>query len=227
MSSIVIRPAETRRAPPAPPDSEQHRAPRDAARRRTAESSAGRPAAWPDRRRRSGRWWRRRRSDPPAARQRTIDERQIHRPRRRGEAQTVVRGQARIAIATLQELVAEAGPPRRRASLPRRRWCAARTGAHRRRARGSRTCSRSPAAAAASARLGVALANALEDAGRIGLDGILEDSGVGGAGVLDVGVDVAGAQRPVADERAAQVQPALDRERASASRSSAPESRPG
>ena len=54
----------------------------------------------------------------------------------------------------------------------------------------------------------------------------MEDRGQRGAGVLDVDVDVAGAQRAIADERAAEIQPALDLQTASASRSSARASSP-
>ena len=44
-------------------------------------------------------------------------------------------------------------------------------------------------------------------------DRLMEDGRQRRAGVLDVDIDVARAERPIADERAAQVQPALDRQR--------------
>ena len=58
----------------------------------------------------------------------------------------------------------------------------------------------------------VILAHLLEHAGAVVLDGTVEHGRQGGAGIFDVRVDVAGAQRAIANQRAAKIQLAIDRE---------------
>ena len=156
-----------------------------------------------------------------AARQRAVAEREIHHAAARREPQAVRLRQAGIAVRPLEKLVAEARPPARR--LPRRivdRLEAERAGvaaAHENRERVVEAERRQQRASAPR----VQIAHGREHRAGVRADRLMKDRRQRRAGVLDVDVDVAGHQRAIADQRAAQIQPALDRRARCRARSSA------
>ena len=131
--------------------------------------------------------------------------------RRIREPQAVRGSQPRITIGPLEKLVPEAGAPPRR--LPRRivdrsePACPRVPAAHENRKRIVETERGQQGAAAARVQFAHGGKNRL----RIADHRLMEDRGQRGARVLDVHVDVARPQRAVADQGAAEIQPAIDR----------------
>ena len=142
--------------------------------------------------------------------ERAVHERQVHDARRLAEAQTVGRREPAVAVGPIQELVAECGAParrvRRQLRQPRQSPRARVRGANQNRERVAEAERRQHR----SAGVGVQLADLVEHHARITLNGLLEDGGQRGAAVFDVQVDVAGLNRAVADERAAEIEPPID-----------------
>ena len=116
------------------------------------------------------------------------------------------RGRRRAAAPGSRRRAAGTRSRRRRASRAPARPPRDRARRLRRRARPARTCCRSRAAPSTRARRRVRRAHAREDARRVGGGGSFRTRRERGAGVLDVDVDLARAQRGVADERAAEVE---------------------
>jgi hypothetical protein len=148
-----------------------------------------------------------------ALRQRTVDERQVHCCRGGREVQAVSAREPWIAVLPLEELVPEAGLPA--------------PGVRGEIGQGAQP--EPPGVITADqhgervleaewihdrqSRIRVALADGLEDALAIGFGRPVEDGGLRRARILHVEVDVPRAHRAVADERAAQIESPLDRER--------------
>ena len=145
-----------------------------------------------------------------AAGERAVGERQIHLPRRRGEAQPVSPREARVTVLTRHEILPEARAPARR--VPRRVRDRPQpepprlVTAHQDRERVVEAERREPLRVEPR---GIALLDAAIDLARVGQRRLLEDRHQRRPRVLDVDVDLAREQRAVA-EVAAELEAALD-----------------
>ncbi len=146
-------------------------------------------------------------------RERPIDQREIHGRRRCGKPQSVGARKARVAVLTLKEFVAEAGVPGRSVGCRGRQRLDSQLSRHVAADEHGKRVLEPQRIEQRQAGLRIVPLDPVKDPMPVRIDRLMKNRRLRGARVLDIRVDVAGTQRTVADEGAAEIQSALDADR--------------